>query len=62
MGYVAPVNALDVSNANTPLVHRPHNPDGQTPAYRAVAKLGQDGHLASPRQTHTAETTAGLPF
>jgi hypothetical protein len=43
MGYVAPVNSVDVSNANTPLVIDPTNPDGQTPAYRAVARVGQDG-------------------
>ncbi len=46
MGYVAPVNSLDVSNSNTPLVIDPTNPDGQTPTYRAVAKLGQDGHFS----------------
>jgi hypothetical protein len=43
MGYIAPVNSLDVSNANTPLVIDPTNPDGQTPAYRAVARVGRDG-------------------
>jgi hypothetical protein len=46
MGYVAPVDTLDVSNGNTPLVIDPTNPDGQTPTYRAVAKLGQDGHFS----------------
>ena len=46
MGYVAPVNSLDVSNGNTPLVIDPTNPDGQTPTYRAVAKLSQDGHFS----------------
>src|SRR5579875_2239344 len=29
MGYVAPVNAVDVSNSNTPLAIDPTNPDGQ---------------------------------
>ena len=43
MGYVAPVNKLDVSNANTPLVVDATNPDGQTPTYRAVAKVGASG-------------------
>ena len=43
MGYVAPVNSLDVSNANTLLVIDPTNPDGQTPTYRAVARVGRDG-------------------
>ncbi len=43
MGYVAPVNSIDVSNSNTPLAIDATNPDGQTPAYRAVAKVGRDG-------------------
>ena len=43
MGYVAPVNALDISNSNTPLAIDPTNPDGQTPTYRAVAQIGEDG-------------------
>jgi len=45
MGYVAPVNALDVSNSNTPLVVDPTNPVGVN-AYRAVAKLGADGKFS----------------
>ncbi len=52
MGYVAPVNALDVSNSNTPLVIDPTNPDGQTPTYRAVARVGRDGVF------HFTETNA----
>ena len=52
MGYVAPVNAVDVSNSNTPLVIDPSNPDGQTPYYRAVAKVGADGVF------HFTETNA----
>jgi hypothetical protein len=43
MGYVAPVNLLDVSNSNTPLAIDPTNPDGQTPYYRAVARVGANG-------------------
>ena len=43
MGYVAPVNILDVSNSNTPLAIDPTNPDGQTPYYRAIAKIGANG-------------------
>ena len=38
MGYVAPVNAPDVSNANTPAVADPTNPVGVA-YYRAVAQL-----------------------
>ena len=43
MGYVAPVDELDVSNSNTPLVIDPTSPDGQTPTYRAVARVGKNG-------------------
>ena len=43
MGYVAPVNVIDVSNSNTPLAIDPTNPDGQTPFYRAIAKIGTNG-------------------
>ncbi len=43
MGYVAPVNILDVSNSNTPLAIDPTNPDGQTPYYRAIARVGKNG-------------------
>jgi hypothetical protein len=44
MGYVAPVNALDVSNANTPLAIDPTNPDGQS-FVRAVAAVDGQGHF-----------------
>ena len=46
MGYVAPINTLDVSNSNTPLAIDPTNPDGQTPYYRAVARVGKNGGFA----------------
>jgi hypothetical protein len=42
MGYVAPANALDVSNGNTPGVVDPTNPDAQS-VYRAVAELDANG-------------------
>ncbi len=45
MGYVAPVNALDVSNSNTPGVVDPTNPVG-TVYYRAVADVDAGGHFA----------------
>lgn len=38
MGYVAPVNALDVSNSNTPGAQDPTNPVGES-YYRAVAQM-----------------------
>ena len=44
MGYVAPVNALDVSNSNTPLVIDPTNPAGSK-YYRAVATVDAYGHF-----------------
>ncbi|MBS1676562.1 MAG: hypothetical protein JST08_04165 [Actinobacteria bacterium] len=42
MGYLAPVGALDVSNANTPGVIDPTNPDTGA-AYRVIAELGANG-------------------
>ncbi|MBO0885739.1 MAG: hypothetical protein J2P17_36470, partial [Mycobacterium sp.] len=44
MGYVAPVNTLDASNANTPGVVDPTNPVGEN-VYRAVAEVDQNGKL-----------------
>lgn len=44
MGYVAPVNAIDVSNSNTPLVVDPTNPAGNSD-YRAIARLDRWGHF-----------------
>jgi hypothetical protein len=44
MGYVAPVNAIDVSNSNTPLAVDPTNPDGGS-YYRAVAVVDGHGHF-----------------
>jgi hypothetical protein len=42
MGYVAPVDALDVSNSNTPLAVDPTNPVGEN-VYRAVAQVDATG-------------------
>ncbi|MEM5438784.1 hypothetical protein [Paraburkholderia diazotrophica] len=44
MGYVAPVNAIDVSNSNTPGVVDPTDPVGQN-FYRAVARVDRNGHF-----------------
>ena len=44
MRYVAPVNALDISNSNTPGVIDPTNPVGAS-AYRAVVQVGADGKI-----------------
>ena len=40
MGYLSPINALDVSNTNTPGYVDPTNTDTQTSTYRAVLELG----------------------
>jgi len=44
VGYVAPPNALDVSNSNTPGVYDPTNPVGNSYC-RAVAQLSPNGTL-----------------
>ncbi|AME26983.1 hypothetical protein [Burkholderia sp. PAMC 26561] len=44
MGYVAPINQIDVSNSNTPGAVDPTNPDGQA-FYRAVATVDRDGRF-----------------
>jgi hypothetical protein len=43
MGYVAPLNALDISNTNTPDNVDPTNTDTQTASYRAVAQINLAG-------------------
>ena len=45
MGYVAPVNTLDVSNSNTPGVIDPTNPVGSA-YYRAVAHVDAYGNIS----------------
>jgi hypothetical protein len=44
MGYVAPVNKIDISNSNTPGVVDPTNPVGEN-AYRAVATVDASGNF-----------------
>ena len=44
MGYLAPVNAIDVSNSNTPAVVDPTNPVGEN-LYRAVAKVDENANF-----------------
>jgi hypothetical protein len=39
MGYIAPLNAIDVSNANTPMVYDPTDPAGGS-YDRGVAQVG----------------------
>ena len=45
MGYAAPVNAIDVSNANTPNHVDPTNLTGVAATPRAVARINLDGSL-----------------
>jgi hypothetical protein len=45
MGYVAPIDAVDVSNSNTPAAVDATNPVGES-FYRAVAEVGADGNFA----------------
>jgi hypothetical protein len=42
MGYLAPVDAIDVSNSNTPTIVDPTNPVGES-FYRVVAEVNQWG-------------------
>jgi hypothetical protein len=51
MGYIAPIDAIDVSNSNTPLAPDPTNPVGET-FQRGVAEVGRNGHV------HITETNA----
>ena len=51
MGYVAPVDAVDVSNSNTPIAPDPTNPVGEA-VYRAVAQVDREGKF------HFTETNA----
>ncbi len=44
MAYVAPMNSIDVSNANTPGVYDPTNPCGGS-YYRAVVQVGANGAI-----------------
>jgi hypothetical protein len=44
MGYLAPIDAIDVSNSNTPAAVDPTNPVGES-FYRVVAQIDQKGKL-----------------
>lgn len=44
MGYMAPVNSIDVSNSNTPGVYDPTNPAGGS-YFRAVVQVSQNGNF-----------------
>lgn len=44
MGYFAPVNAVDISNSNTPGIIDPTNPVGEN-VLRAIAQVDQNGNF-----------------
>ena len=44
VGYVAPLNALDVSNSNSPGVYDPTNPSGGS-YFRGIAQIGANGAI-----------------
>ncbi|HEX3748744.1 MAG TPA: hypothetical protein VHW09_32685 [Bryobacteraceae bacterium] len=44
MAYVAPPNAIDVSNSNTPVVYDPTNPSGGS-FFRGVVQVGANGAM-----------------
>jgi len=44
MAYVAPVNTVDVSDSNTPMVYDPTNPAGGS-YYRSVVQVGANGAI-----------------
>jgi len=53
MGYVAPPNTVDVSNANTPTAYDPTNPAGGS-YYRAVVQVGANGAIqVTPTNSYT---------
>jgi hypothetical protein len=56
VGYAAPINALDVSNSNTPGIIEPGNPVTTTPTYRAVAQINYDA-LINPQGYITPKVT-----
>ena len=45
-GYRAATNALDISNANTPAVQDPTNPDTAAPTFRSVVQINSSGQTA----------------
>ena len=57
MGYVSPIEAIDVSNSNTPGVIDPTNPVPKN-FFRAVAQVDPSGRFTSRRPTLIAATTA----
>jgi hypothetical protein len=60
MGYAAPVNELDASNANTPDNIDPTNTDIQSPTYRAVVEVDLGGSVsATPVDSYSGNNGRG---
>ena len=57
MGYLSPIDALDVSNSNTPGVVDPTNPVTRQ-IFASSRKLTATGNFASQRRMRTAATMA----
>jgi hypothetical protein len=54
LGYTAPINALDISNSNTPGVIEPGNPVTSTPTARAVVQVNANGTaLVTPTNAYS---------
>ena len=62
MGYLAPVDAIDVSNSNTPDVVDSTNPVTSALLARDRRRSTSVAVSASPRPTPIAATTAAPPF
>ncbi len=68
LGYIAPANVIDVSNANTPGVYDPTNPAGGS-YFRAVAQIAPNGAIQitptnsySGNNSRAAVLASGLYF
>lgn len=62
MGYIAPVNALDVSNSNSPGVYDQTNPAGGS-YFRAVAQIGANGAIqVTPLNAYSGNTGRSAIF
>lgn len=56
MGYIAPMNSLDISNSNSPDVYDPTNPAGGS-YFRAIAQIGANGAIqVTPVKAYSGNT------
>lgn len=62
VGYIAPVNALDVSDSNSPGAYDPTNPSGAS-YFRAVAQIGANGAIqVTPLNAYSGNTGRAAIF